>query len=91
MTYFISSYPPCLVLLSSLLASLELFQIPATDIHGTLVLIHAGGEVLDIGLASLWCTPLTILLLALSCNIVLLRLRGSTRSTAEEAGDGMAD
>lgn len=38
-----------LVLSSSLLAGLELFEVPATDGHVALVLVHAVGEALNVG------------------------------------------
>ena len=39
----------CLVLPSGLLAGLQLLQVPSTDCHVALVLVHAVGEAFDVG------------------------------------------
>jgi hypothetical protein len=101
------SQPPTqLIRPSSLLTSLQLIQIPATDAHIPLILIHTAREILDVRRAGLVLrsaiTARSGLVLAV-VEIVVHGLRVGVRgvllgglflgggAAAEEAADGVAD
>jgi hypothetical protein len=75
-----------LVLLSSSLASLELLEVPSTDLHVTAVLVEALCELL--GSAGAVVAPLLALVVGLAGNGVVLVHRvgdGAGAAEAEEA------
>lgn len=78
-----------LVLASSGLASLELLEVPAADLHVAALLVHALGEGLRGALAVV--APLA-LLLRVHLGLRGLRRRfGRRGAAAEETADGVAD
>ena len=82
-----------LVLTSSLLASLQLIQVPSANRQATLVLVHAGAELLDVSRARARRLHLCGALVLLCEFGVLGRSLGGCggRAAAEEAADGVAD
>jgi hypothetical protein len=85
-----------LILASSLLAGLELVQVPATDIQASLVLVHALPEVTNLGLACAIGALSVVgsLLLVLLSEVGRLSLLGSGfggRATGEETANGVAN
>ena len=94
-----------LVWFSSLLTSLQLLHVPATDTHIPTILIHARGESLDVGHAGLVLSSS----IPTSCGLVLavvetvvhglgIGVRGTLfglllcgGAATEEAADGVAD
>ena len=84
-----------LVVRSSLLASLELVQVPAADRQATLVLIHALAEVVDVGRANAAALLRRVVLLVLLGEVGALgRLLGGgsgRAAAAEKTADGVAD
>jgi hypothetical protein len=78
-----------LVLLGSLLASLELLKVPVADLHVAVMVVHAFSEALG-GTGAV----VVGLVLVLARHVGLLlgeSLGGGRAATAEEAADGVAD
>lgn len=81
-----------LVLRSSLLARLQLIQIPPADGQAALVLIHALAEVVDVRLAGAALVgSLALLVLLREVGVLGRGLGGRGGAAAEEAADGVAD
>lgn len=82
-----------LVLASSLLARLQLLQIPSTDLHIALVLIQALSKLLGIDLAALLAPTALRSIVSLSGNSRLLWLLGCwlRGTTSEESADCVPD
>jgi len=82
-----------LVVLRGSLASLELLQVPVADLHVTVLLVHAAGELgRGTGAVVVSLVPLAGLIVLGDRRGVGLRGGGlGRRAATEEAADGMAD
>jgi len=81
-----------LVLASSTLASLQLVEIPSTDLHVAVVVIQALREYLCLITTAIRAGLVLVSLLSLSLNRLLGRCsRATTKETTDGVTDGRAD